>query len=194
MDHAPSAFPSKPPSMRPVEALQIVEEGKDKIIQGTLKDIWKIITTMKSFIVVALTPVREKAQDFTQMEKEFLAQAADITFPKDGPISISGTEAGVPAYVENMVQNMPADKRKLVHLLLHFLECSPLVFGPRHKLFSQLTDEEKKEVLIFSNKSLYFRRVAAESLRLFLTMGYMANPEVQKQVGYHSNTNPFNLK
>lgn len=139
-------------------------------------------------------PNSGKITELTAAEKEFIRKAADVVFPKDGPIPVSGNEAGVPQYMENLFRNMPEDKRRLMHLLFHFIECSPLAFGPRRTLFTLLKENEQKEVLDFSDKSLYFRRVALQSLRVLMTMGYMANEDVQKAVGWRPDQNPFGLK
>lgn len=199
MNHVSSEFPSKPPP--PAESSQTVRVSTDTERselnninrRGVIRNIGKIAATVRSFVAFAL-PNSGKITELTAAEKEFIRKAADVIFPKDGPIPFSGNEAGVPEYLENLFRNMPEDKRRLMHLLFHFIECSPLAFGPRRTLFTLLKEDEQREVLDFSNKSLYFRRVALQSLRVLMTMGYMANEDVQKAVGWRQDQNPFGLK
>ena len=181
---------------QPVEAqdaLPSPEKG-EIAVAGYLPKIRKIGGTIKAMAFFALGLQKGELGDLTAQERDILTLAADATFPKGGAIDMSGTEAGVPAHFENYIKKLPADKQKLIHLMLHFVETIPLIFGPERTLFSLMNSENQEKALDFSDKSLYFHRVALQSLRVLLTMGYMANEEVQKKIGYVPNMNPFGLE
>jgi len=200
----PSDFP--PPITRdtkkpfplevPVQAAEtlVAPEKREIVVAGSLQKIMKIARTFKTLVAYALNMQEGDLGELTAQEKQIIAMAADATFPKDGPLPISGTEAGVPEYFAEYVKRLTPDKQKLIHLMLYFVETCPLIFGPEHTLFSLMKEENRGPAVNFSDKNWYFRRVALGSLRVILTMGYMANEEVQKAVGCVPNQNPFGLK
>lgn len=181
---------------QPVQAQDALPgpEKSEIAVAGYLPKIRKIGGTIKAMAFFALGLQKGELADLTAQEKEILALAADATFPKGGAIDMSGTEAGVPEYFENYFRKLPPDKQKLIHLMLHFVETIPLIFGPERNLFSLMKEEDREKALDFSDKSLYFHRVALQSLRVLLTMGYMANEDVQKKIGCVPNRNPFGLE
>lgn len=160
----------------------------------TLQTIAKISTTIKNFLTLALSKEKSESAELSPQEKELIAKAADTLFCTGGAFDLSGTEAGIHLYLENYFQNQSPEKRRLLHMMFSFLEVSPLIFGPRRTLLTNLTPSERAEALDFSNKRLYLHRVALQSLRFLLTLGYMNHPEIQKKIGCQPNQNPFNLK
>lgn len=113
-------------------------------------------------------------------EQLVVAACADTMFPPAGPISVSGTEAGLIAYVNGYLKGLPLASRFLVHLLFLFIQLSPLVFGPKHSRFTRLSPHERQMVFQdMSVSTIYFRRVAFLSVRAILTMGYFACTEVE---------------
>jgi hypothetical protein len=129
----------------------------------------------------------------TAKEQAIVAAVADTLFPKGGPIPISGTEAGLVAYMDAYVQRLPTQPAVLVRLLFQFLEHGPWIFGLKRR-FTSLTHEQRLEVLEGMRTSpIYFRRVACLSMRAMLTMGYLAHPEVTKAMRMTAKTNPFGL-
>ncbi|MCC6643797.1 hypothetical protein IT411_03540 [Candidatus Peregrinibacteria bacterium] len=161
---------------------------------STLQTIAKISTTIKNFLLIALSREKGESAELTAQEKEFIAKAADTLLSPDGAFELSGTEAGSHLYLERYFQNLTPDKRRLLHIMFHFLECSPIIFGPRHTLFTSLNATERAQAMNFADKSLYIHRVALQSLRFLLTLGYLNNPQVIKKIGCEPNQNPFNLK
>lgn len=110
-----------------------------------------------------------------------VAACADTLFPPSGPIPVSGTEAGLVAFVIAYVAALPLLQRFLVRLLFLFIQLSPLLFGPRRRRFTRLLPEERNRVLAaMATSKWYFRRVAFLSMRAILTMGYFACPQVSQ--------------
>jgi len=188
---ADEAFVKRQP-VQAQDALPLPERS-EIAAAGYLPKIRKIGATVKSMMLFALYKQEGEMSDLTSLEKEIVALAADNTFPKGGPIPISGTEAGVPEYFEKYVKRLPPDKQRLIHLMLHFVETVPLIFGPEHTLFSLATPENREKALNFCDKDWYFHRIGLQSLRVLLTMGYMANEDVQKAIGCVPDANPFDL-
>lgn len=130
----------------------------------------------------------------TFQEQAIVACVADTFFPAAGPISLSGTEAGLVGYFDAYLRRAPADLRILIHLLLFFFEHGTLLFGPYRSRFTRLN--EKQRVLVLeemSESNIYFRRVAFLSLRTMLCMGYLAHPGIAHQIGWVADPNPFRL-
>lgn len=124
----------------------------------------------------------------TAGEAAFVAAAADAIFPAGGPVPPSGTQAGVPAYVDEYVARVPRRMRALMRALLFLMEHATLLypapgrFGFRR--FSSLGPEQRVAVLEgWSRSRLFPRRLAFTSLRAILTMGYFGDPAVLRALG-----------
>lgn len=128
-------------------------------------------------------------------EQAVVAACADALFPPGGPIPLSGTQAGLVAYMDRYLSGLPALPRLLGRLLFHSIEHGPWIFGPRRVRFTRLTHAERVAVLheMFES-SLYFRRVSFLSMRAMMTMGYLANPEVAKTMRMVADLSPFEQK
>lgn len=128
----------------------------------------------------------------TGREQEIVAACADALFPPDGPIPLSGTDAGLVRYIDRYVGRMPASQQRLMRLLFQAVEHSPALFGPTRARFTRLTATERVAVLeAMSRSRIYFRRVMFLSLRTMLTMGYLAHPEVARRIGVVFERAPF---
>jgi len=125
-------------------------------------------------------------------EQAIIAACADALFPSGGPIPLSGTEAGLVAYMDGYLGRFSRRSRLLTRMLFLFIEHSPWIFGPRPARFTRLRPEERIEALDrMAHSRIYFRRVAFLSLRAMLTMGYLANDDVAKQLGCMPCATPF---
>ncbi len=128
----------------------------------------------------------------TRKEQAVIAACADAYFPAGGPIPISGTEAGLVAYMESYMDRLPSTTRFLSRALLLIVEHGPLFFGPRFARFTRLSPEERIASLKgMGESSIYFRRICFTSMRAMLTMGYLANPTVCRQMGMTFDPKPF---
>ncbi|MSP26287.1 MAG: hypothetical protein EXR75_14255 [Myxococcales bacterium] len=125
-------------------------------------------------------------------EEALIRAIADAFFPAGGPIPISGTAAGIPAYFNGYLVRSATTQRFMIRLLIAYLELSPLVFGPRRARFTRLSFEERLVGLGESSTSrYYFRRVCFISMRALMTMGYLANSEVARHMRIELCADPF---
>lgn len=137
-------------------------------------------------------PPRLPTRVLSAKEQAIIAACADTLFPVGGPIPLSGTEAGLVAYVELYVARAPRAMRPLMRLLFHFIEHSPWLFGPRHARFTRLSQAARVAALSsMATSRIYFRRVAFLSLRTMLSMGYLANEHVARAIGCTCCATPF---
>lgn len=166
----------------------------DVVRESALRNILKITRTIKAFLYFALNLKSGEISQLTPQEKEILAHAANVTFPEGHSSLPSGTEAGIVEYMEQYFQRLPPHTRRLLHLLFHYIELSPLVFGPDRTLFTLSRPEDQKEILDYTTKSKYFHRMSLQAMRVLMTFGYMANEKVTKEIGCVPNTNPFGME
>jgi hypothetical protein len=125
-------------------------------------------------------------------EQAIVAACADALFPPGGPIPVSGTEAGLVAYMNGYLARLPRTPRILARLLLASVELGPWVFGPRVARFTRLGLRERAAFLrAMGESSLYFRRISFLSLRTMMTMGYLAHPDVAARMHVVADPTPF---
>jgi hypothetical protein len=130
----------------------------------------------------------------SRKEQAIVAACANTLFPAGGPIPLSGTEAGAVLYMDRYIGRISANQRGLIRLLLHAVEHTPWVFGPTWARFTRLSAAEQVAVLqSMSTSRIYFRRVMFLSLRVILTMGYLANDEVARRIGMVFRSTPFDV-
>jgi hypothetical protein len=123
------------------------------------------------------------ATNLSKKEQAIVAAVADAMFPKGGAIPLSGTEAGLVAYLDRYIGRMPNPSRTLSRLLLQFIEHGPWLFGPRRARFTRMSQAERLAALDdMRTSSIYFRRIAFLSMRTMLTMGYLANADVARSM------------
>jgi hypothetical protein len=121
-------------------------------------------------------------------EAAFLSAASDAMFPAGGAIPPSGSEAGIPEYVDRYLRIVPWRARLLMRLLFLLVEQATLVFpapgrGGRRP-YSRLSPAQRVAVLEGWQRSRFFpRRLVFASLRAVLTMGYFADPAVLRAMG-----------
>lgn len=137
-------------------------------------------------------PAALEVATLSRKEQAIVAACADSFFPPKGPIALSGTEAGLVAYFDAYVARLPKTQIVLVRLLLWFIEHGPWVFGPRPTRFTKMPLAGRLRVLgSMQTSPIYFRRVAFLSMRTILSMGYLANDEVQRAMHMVADADPF---
>ena len=130
----------------------------------------------------------------SRREQALVAAVADAFFPPDGPIPVSGQQAGLVRYFDGYLGRSAPRQRFLMRLLMLFTELSPLSFGPVHKPFTKLSHAERLDFLQSASTSrIYFRRVAFVSLRALMTMAYLGNGEVGRHMNMKAYTDPFHV-
>jgi len=123
----------------------------------------------------------------TRREYAFLAAAADATFPRGGAIEPSGTDAEIPRYIDRYLGAVTPKLRFLMRLLFFLLEHATLFFPPGGPMglrrFSKLSADAQTAYLEGWARSRFFpRRLVITSLRSILTLGYLAAPDVMRQL------------
>jgi Gluconate 2-dehydrogenase subunit 3 len=131
---------------------------------------------------------RERCRQLSSREVAFVEAAADASFPPGGAIPLSGTEAGIPGYVDRYLEGLTPRNRKLIRLLLAFFEHATLLFPAPGwngwRRFTRLRPEQRAAVLeAWGRSRLRPRRMIFTSLRTILTMGYLACPAVLRRIG-----------
>jgi hypothetical protein len=117
---------------------------------------------------------------------------ADALFPADGPIPISGSEAGAVEYMRKYLERSQPRQRRLIRLLIVSSELGPLLFGPKRKRFTQLSRAERQDFIARGYASrIYLRRVTVLTMRALLTMAYFANERVIAAIGQRHDADPF---
>ncbi|MEM9695180.1 MAG: hypothetical protein AAGA56_21740 [Myxococcota bacterium] len=130
----------------------------------------------------------------SRREQEIVAAAANGYFPPDGPIPLSGVDAGMVAYFDLYLRRSAPRQRFLLHLLLVFIELSPFLLGPRRRRFSRSDRAARITYLEESaSSSLYFRRLVFTSFRAIMTMAYFAHPDVLAAINCRIDRDPFGL-
>lgn len=113
---------------------------------------------------------------------------ADTFFPPGGALPASGSDAGVPAYLDRYLDALPPRARLLIRALLVLVEHATLVFpapgSGGWRRFSSLAPAQREAVLEgWRTSRLFPRRLVFTSLRALVTLGYLADPAVLRRVG-----------
>jgi len=125
-------------------------------------------------------------------ERKIVTACAEVLLPAGGAIPLSGIDAGVVDYFDDVMARIPPTTRFLLRALLQFVERSPLLYGPFRKPVTKLGLAERRKVLFgLMNSRLYLLRTAFLGLRTVLTIAYFGNEEVNRTVGATPNLNPF---
>lgn len=131
-------------------------------------------------------------RNLSRKEQAILAAAADALFPPGGPIPLSGTDAGAIPYLDAYVGRVDRTQRALMRLLFQAVEHGPWLLGPRFSRFTRL-DAASRIVFLgkLAKSDLYFLRIIFLSLRVMLTMAYLANSDVARRMRIETNLAPF---
>ena len=120
----------------------------------------------------------------SRMDAAVFKAAAEATFPAGGEVSPSYSEARVVEYCDDYIGWLSPSQRILIRLLLVLFEHSTLLFVPSLRRMSSLSVEDRIKYLDGWDQSpLYLRRMAFQSLRAILCMAYLADDEVNRQIG-----------
>jgi hypothetical protein len=123
-------------------------------------------------------------QVLNRQEQALVAACVEAMLPPGGVIALSGEEAGVLAYVDQMLGRLPVVTRVMLRALLRFVEYSPWVFGPFQSRMTRLPVAERVKVIqALSESRLYVLRSAFVALRALLTLGYFGNAQVNRALG-----------
>ena len=70
-------------------------------------------------------------QILARRDAAFLDAAADVFFPADEGMPLSGLEADLPGYADAYLSELPVQKRRLILALFTLFEQSPLIWPAR---------------------------------------------------------------
>lgn len=121
----------------------------------------------------------------SRMDAAVFRAAAEVTFPKGGEVDPSYRDAKVVEYCDQYIMWLPQSHRFLIRLLCILFEHATLVFGPKPwRRFTALSLADQVKYLDgWDTSPLYLRRMAFQSLRAILCMAYLADDEVNRQIG-----------
>lgn len=101
--------------------------------------------------------------------------------PGEGPPDLSGSEANVGKFVDEIVSRMGAEQRKQFKLLIHLLD--DLTMAIEFKPFHQLDRFKRSGHLqVWMNSPWYLLRQATAAVVILISMGYTVHPEVAKHI------------
>ncbi len=127
-------------------------------------------------------------------ERRIVAACAEVLLPEGGAIPLSGVDAGVVPYFDDVMARIPVTTRSLLRALLQFVEHSPVMYGPFRRPLTRLGLEDRRKVLRgLMNSRFYLLRTAFLGLRTVLTIAYFGNDEVNRSLGATPNLDPFAL-
>lgn len=118
----------------------------------------------------------------SKVEYDLVQAIAEAWMPAGGgPPDISGAEANVGAFVDEMVAHMPDETRKLFKLGLHLLDDLPLAteLRPYHALELH---ERTAYLESWLASPWHLLRQLVSAVLIFVAMGYTVHPEVAKEI------------
>ncbi len=131
---------------------------------------------------------RERLSRLSNAEIRILEALADTVFPAGAGLPLSGSQAHVADYLEEMLERLPLREQVLLHALLWAFEAQAFVTRPRALArFSRLPPEEREASLrAWDESPFYFGRILFQALRGILLWAYVDNAEVGQAMGVES--------
>jgi len=120
---------------------------------------------------------------FNRRQRRFLEAVCEAIIPKDAPVEISGIEAGTIDHLERFLSSLEREQRRLILWLFRLIGLLAFVRGLK-PLWKQSEAERERFFMWLEKNRLYPLRGSYYSLKTLLGIGYLANPEVMKGIGY----------
>lgn len=116
-------------------------------------------------------------------EVALVESVAEVFFPEDGAIPVSGLEVDLPGYVDRLISSLDSRLRWQIRILLaaveHFTLLIPAPGKRGFRRFSSLSLEQREAVFRRWSESRYFiRQLIFSALRSVFTLGYLGHPDV----------------
>jgi hypothetical protein len=126
----------------------------------------------------------------TRREARIVEALAETVFPPGDDRAVSPAEAGVVAYLDELLATVEPRERALMRALLVLFEVQTLVTSPlRPSLFTRASPEVRTRSLRgWDKSSLYPRRVAFQAIRSLMLWAYVDNPTVERAMGVERGT------
>lgn len=124
-------------------------------------------------------PPGKDLETLSDAEHAFVQSVGEAWMPPGGEPAISGAEARVGDFIDDVLVTMPAEQRRLLKLLIHALDERTV---PLHlSRYVNLDLATRTEVLSgWLDSSIFLERQAVSALLVLIAMGYTSHPEVAK--------------
>jgi len=122
-------------------------------------------------------------QTLAPHEGELIDALAEAMFPPGGSPALSGRDAGIAAFLDQVLTDMPEPTDNLLRSLLHVLDDWARVSrgGGYCGLSLEVRSERLQSWLVHPRHEV---RGAISSVMLFVSMGYCGHPEVKDACGW----------
>ena len=125
----------------------------------------------------------------SSMEIRVLRALSDTVFPAASAVPLSGTEAGIPEYMDRYVDSLPVPYRHLIRVLFFLFEGASVVFSGKIRWFTALPEDSRKAYLEgWESSRFYARRMSVQGLKTLLCIAYLADARVRKSIGFGKET------
>jgi len=116
-------------------------------------------------------------------EAQVIDSMTEALFPPGGRPALSGADAGLSRFLDEVLDVMPAPTDQLLRLFINALDDTARL--TRFSGYCELPLAERTELLrSWGQSSHYLFRSSVSSLILFLSMGYCMHPEVKDACGW----------
>lgn len=126
------------------------------------------------------------ARVLTRRERHLVGALAETLFPLEGPIPVDAAMARVVDYVDGYLAAAPRPERTQLRALFALFELAHVVQGrARPRPFSSAPADSRSALMAaWSSSPLYPQRAAFQALRSLLSIAWVADAEVGRQMGY----------
>jgi len=128
-------------------------------------------------------PVGAGFAALSDREADLVDSLGEALFPAGGVPALSGADAGLARFLDEVIDVMPGATDNLLRLFLCALDDTARL--TRFSGYCELPLAERTELLgTWSQSPHYLFRSSVNSLVLFLSMGYCMHPEVKDACGW----------
>jgi hypothetical protein len=122
----------------------------------------------------------------TKAEASIVEALGQTLFPREGAISVDARDAGVVEYIDRFLAGLSAWDRARIRAMFLLFEVEIAVAHRSPTRFTTASEADRRAYLSsWDDSPLYARRMAFQALRSVFTLAYMADREVERQMGVH---------
>ncbi len=124
-------------------------------------------------------------ESFSPRQRKTLLTFAEALLPNNVGTPLPATEDNLILPVEDYLRKMGPTSLRGFGFLLNVIEYGALIFLPRFKTFSNLSEEQRIRYLEGWEKSrLSFRRFSLVAVKMLVTMVFLNDNEIRTALGY----------